>query len=102
MSYANLEKALLEISKELAGIKELLSLNINQNKSTLDQGMQQGNLFYSVHEVTAKLGVSAPTLQRIRKNDQSFPKPYRFSGEKTLRYKIDEIDQWIENHRSEE
>ena len=51
----------------------------------------------SVHEVTALLKISAPTLQRIRANDPTFPKPYRLAGERTLRYRIDQLEYWLES-----
>ncbi|EGR0596054.1 DNA-binding protein [Salmonella enterica subsp. enterica serovar Braenderup] len=49
----------------------------------------------SVHEVTALLKISAPTLQRIRTNDPTFPRPYRLAGERTLRYRIDQLESWL-------
>lgn len=53
----------------------------------------------SVHEVTALLKISAPTLQRIRTNDPSFPKPYKLSGDKTLRYRLDQLEAWLDSRR---
>jgi predicted DNA-binding transcriptional regulator AlpA len=53
----------------------------------------------SVYEVTALLKISAPTLQRIRTNDPSFPKPYKISGEKTLRYRLDQLEAWLDSRR---
>ena len=53
----------------------------------------------SVHEVTALLKISAPTLQRIRTNDPSFPKPYKLSGDKTLRYRLDQLEVWLDSRR---
>lgn len=49
----------------------------------------------SVHEVTALLKISAPTLQRIRANDPTFPRPYRLAGERTLRYRVDQLESWL-------
>ncbi|PXF29822.1 hypothetical protein WH50_18515 [Pokkaliibacter plantistimulans] len=49
----------------------------------------------SVHEVTALLKISAPTLQRIRANDPTFPRPYRLAGERTLRYRLDQLESWV-------
>lgn len=53
----------------------------------------------SVHEVTALLKISAPTLQRIRSNDPTFPRPYRLAGEKTLRYRVDQLEVWLDSRR---
>ncbi|ATW94586.1 TPA: DNA-binding protein [Vibrio cholerae] len=53
----------------------------------------------SVYEVTALLKISVPTLQRIRTNDPSFPKPYKISGDKTLRYRLDQLEVWLDSRR---
>ncbi|MDR6965754.1 putative DNA-binding transcriptional regulator AlpA [Shewanella putrefaciens] len=53
----------------------------------------------SVHEVTALLKISAPTLSRIRSKDPTFPRPYRICGEKTLRYSVDQLEAWLDSRR---
>jgi predicted DNA-binding transcriptional regulator AlpA len=43
-------------------------------------------------EVAAVLGVSAPTLRKIRANDPSFPTPFRLGKRRCTR--LEDLQQW--------
>lgn len=53
----------------------------------------------SVHEVLTLLKISMPTLHRMRVNDPTFPSPYKIAGERTLRYRVDQLGAWLESRK---
>jgi excisionase family DNA binding protein len=44
-------------------------------------------------EVAAVLGVSAPTLRKIKANDPNFPTPFRLGKRRCIR--LDDLQEWL-------
>lgn len=55
-------------------------------------------LMFSMIDLMKMLSISRAKLDSIRKKDVDFPKPVDL-GERTLRWKADEIKEWIDKQQ---
>jgi len=53
--------------------------------------------FISVNDVLKKLKISKSYLNRLRKNDDSFPQPIRLSKKRNTVFNLEEIEIWMKN-----
>jgi predicted DNA-binding transcriptional regulator AlpA len=53
--------------------------------------------FISVNDVLKKLKISKSYLNRLRKNDDSFPKPVKLSERRNTVFCLEEIEKWMKN-----
>jgi predicted DNA-binding transcriptional regulator AlpA len=53
--------------------------------------------FISVNDVLKKLKISKSYLNRLRKNDDSFPKAVKLSERRNTVFCLEEIEKWMSN-----
>lgn len=53
--------------------------------------------FISVNDVLKKLKISKSYLNRLRKNDDSFPQSIRLSKKRNTVFNLEEIEIWMKN-----
>lgn len=53
--------------------------------------------FISVNDVLKKLKISKSYLNRLRKNDDSFPKSVKLSERRNTVFCLEEIEKWMKN-----
>lgn len=58
-------------------------------------------MFITTSELSARTGLSKPTLWRYRKRYSDFPKPISIEGSSVLRWVAEEIDEWFLARRGE-
>lgn len=57
-------------------------------------------MFITTSELSARIGISKPTIWRYRQRYADFPKPIVIKGSSVLRWVTEEIDAWFLNHRN--
>jgi len=53
--------------------------------------------FITIKDVLTKLNISKSYLNKIRKNDVSFPKPIKLSEKRNTVFNLEDIEKWMSN-----